>query len=156
MKSNNKSCPCCSGKNYIQCCARYIDGGELPETSEQLMRSRYSAYVGRNKPYLLQTWHTETRPKELDLEIDIRWLALEIIECQGGKLHDDEGIVEFAAQFCGTGKLATLYERSHFKRENDRWAYFDGEISQKTAPEKIGRNSPCPCGSGKKFKYCCG
>ena len=22
--------------------------------------------------------------------------------------------------------------------------------------EKIGRNSPCPCGSGKKYKNCCG
>ncbi len=21
---------------------------------------------------------------------------------------------------------------------------------------KVGRNQPCPCGSGKKFKYCCG
>lgn len=23
-------------------------------------------------------------------------------------------------------------------------------------PKKIGRNDPCPCGSGKKYKYCCG
>ncbi|RLB13732.1 MAG: hypothetical protein DRG35_06440, partial [Deltaproteobacteria bacterium] len=21
---------------------------------------------------------------------------------------------------------------------------------------KVGRNDPCPCGSGKKYKYCCG
>jgi uncharacterized protein len=26
---------------------------------------------------------------------------------------------------------------------------------RRTAP-KIGRNDPCPCGSGKKFKHCCG
>jgi SWIM/SEC-C metal-binding protein len=25
-----------------------------------------------------------------------------------------------------------------------------------TAAPKIGRNDPCPCGSGKKFKKCCG
>jgi uncharacterized protein YecA (UPF0149 family) len=24
------------------------------------------------------------------------------------------------------------------------------------APVKVGRNDPCPCGSGKKYKYCCG
>jgi preprotein translocase subunit SecA len=24
------------------------------------------------------------------------------------------------------------------------------------ASQKIGRNDPCPCGSGKKFKKCCG
>ncbi|MFK7871112.1 MAG: SEC-C metal-binding domain-containing protein [Roseobacter sp.] len=23
-------------------------------------------------------------------------------------------------------------------------------------PQKVGRNAPCPCGSGKKFKKCCG
>lgn len=28
------------------------------------------------------------------------------------------------------------------------------ETTQKQ--EKIGRNDPCPCGSGKKFKKCCG
>ena len=26
------------------------------------------------------------------------------------------------------------------------------ELSSK----KVGRNSPCPCGSGKKYKHCCG
>jgi uncharacterized protein YecA (UPF0149 family) len=24
------------------------------------------------------------------------------------------------------------------------------------APKQVGRNDPCPCGSGKKFKKCCG
>jgi uncharacterized protein YecA (UPF0149 family) len=24
------------------------------------------------------------------------------------------------------------------------------------APPRVGRNDPCPCGSGKKFKKCCG
>jgi uncharacterized protein YecA (UPF0149 family) len=27
---------------------------------------------------------------------------------------------------------------------------------RKTAAQKIGRNDPCPCGSGKKYKNCCG
>jgi SWIM/SEC-C metal-binding protein len=26
----------------------------------------------------------------------------------------------------------------------------------KTAEKKVGRNEPCPCGSGKKYKKCCG
>ena len=25
-----------------------------------------------------------------------------------------------------------------------------------TSEKKIGRNEPCPCGSGKKYKKCCG
>lgn len=31
----------------------------------------------------------------------------------------------------------------------------DNIVSIKTG-QKIGRNDPCPCGSGKKFKHCCG
>ena len=27
---------------------------------------------------------------------------------------------------------------------------------RKTAAQKVGRNDPCPCGSGKKYKKCCG
>ena len=35
---------------------------------------------------------------------------------------------------------------------------FDGEgpIEPHRAPPKVGRNAPCPCGSGKKYKKCCG
>ena len=34
----------------------------------------------------------------------------------------------------------------------------DGSVKEpiKRKNEKVGRNSPCPCGSGKKFKRCCG
>ncbi|NLV51002.1 MAG: hypothetical protein GXY20_09970 [Clostridiales bacterium] len=35
-----------------------------------------------------------------------------------------------------------------------------GEAAVKKQPVKVGkkpgRNEPCPCGSGKKYKYCCG
>ena len=30
------------------------------------------------------------------------------------------------------------------------------EIQAATKPKKVGRNDPCPCGSGKKYKKCCG
>ena len=30
------------------------------------------------------------------------------------------------------------------------------EIPSRREPLKAGRNDPCPCGSGKKFKNCCG
>ena len=35
----------------------------------------------------------------------------------------------------------------------------DGDTTTKTRQaksEKVGRNDPCPCGSGKKYKQCCG
>lgn len=30
------------------------------------------------------------------------------------------------------------------------------EIKENAAKKSIGRNNPCPCGSGKKYKNCCG
>ena len=32
----------------------------------------------------------------------------------------------------------------------------DGLLEPYRAPQKVGRNEPCPCGSGKKYKKCCG
>jgi len=29
------------------------------------------------------------------------------------------------------------------------------EFTKKQSTKKIGRNDPCPCGSGKKYKKCC-
>jgi SEC-C motif-containing protein len=43
------------------------------------MRSRYSAYVLKLEPYLLATWHPDTRPASLNLETEAtKWLGLEI------------------------------------------------------------------------------
>jgi len=40
------------------------------------------------------------------------------------------------------------------------YAHFGPAREKQNAPavaaEKVGRNDPCPCGSGKKFKKCCG
>ena len=32
----------------------------------------------------------------------------------------------------------------------------DAPVEQARAAEAPGRNDPCPCGSGKKYKKCCG
>lgn len=49
-------CPCCSGETYERCCARF-HRGERPEKAEQLMRSRYSAYVLNLPDYIVETTH---------------------------------------------------------------------------------------------------
>lgn len=56
------ACCCGSMVNHDRCCGRYLGGGEFPQSAEQLMRSRYSAYVLGDEPYLLATWHPDTRP----------------------------------------------------------------------------------------------
>lgn len=114
------------------------------------MRSRYAAYARGDAAYLLATWHPSTRPPTLALEEDPAWCGLEIRACAAG---DREGSVEFVARYRDGGRPGALHETSRFVREEGCWYYVDGRIHP--AP-KVGRNDPCPCGSGRKFKRCCG
>lgn len=117
------------------------------------MRSRFSAYVMKNAGYITTTWHASTRPAGLDLSVDdTRWQRLAILATENGGEDDVAGFVEFVAWFPG----GQLHERSRFVKEDGRWLYVDGEILPPVSEVKVGRNDPCPCGSGKKFKKCCG
>jgi SEC-C motif-containing protein len=154
--TDKQACPCGSGQQYEDCCGRFIDAGDLPRRAEQLMRSRYTAFFRGNSDYLLETWHSSTCPEQLRLEPGVTWFGLQILDCQAGEAEDPEGWVEFVAKFNGRDRLQCLHERSRFAKQEDRWFYVDGVIAEQDKAEKIGRNDPCPCGSGKKFKRCCG
>ena len=146
-------CPCGSNKSYDECCAPLHRGEHLAPTAEALMRSRFSAYVMKNAGYITTTWHASTRPAGLDLSVDdTRWQRLAILATENGGEDDVAGFVEFVAWFPG----GQLHERSRFVKEDGRWLYVDGEILPPVSEVKVGRNDPCPCGSGKKFKKCCG
>lgn len=92
------------------------------------MRSRYSAFVLKLEPYLLATWHPDTRPATLDLADDAtKWLGLEV------KRHQPDGdraIVEFIARYKVGGKACRLHETSRFVREGGRWLYIDGTFPE--------------------------
>jgi len=119
------------------------------------MRSRYCAYVTGNSDYLLATWHATTRPPLPDLSADTaRWRRLVVVEAREDPASD-RGEVEFAAAAVDGRQLLTLHERSRFMREGGQWFYLDGEARWERSPLP-GRNDPCCCGSGKKFKKCCG
>jgi SEC-C motif-containing protein len=115
------------------------------------MRSRYSAFAIEDADYLSATWHSQTRPQNLSLEPDTHWLRLEIVDSSE---RGDDGEVTFIATFREKQEWLRLSETSRFIRENGRWYYLDGNASFETF--KPGRNDPCPCGSGQKFKKCCG
>ena len=115
------------------------------------MRSRYSAFVRDDADYVRASWHPDTRPVELTLEAGEQWLGLEIVDA---KQDGDSGQVHFGATHRDGDGFAVLEERSRFVRENGHWFYLDGEHT--VTPLKPGRNNPCPCGSGRKFKKCCG
>lgn len=126
------SCSCGSGKPYAACCGRYIDQGEVPETAEQLMRSRYTAFTQANAPYLLASWHESTRPASLDLDSGepVKWLGLRIDKIEAGSPADVRGVVCFVARSrVGGGRAQRLQECSRFVKEQGRWFYVDGDIA---------------------------
>jgi len=150
-------CPCGSGLPITECCGPYLDGTRQAPTPEVLMRSRYSAFVLHNWPYLLDTWHPDRR-QEYTLESlaagpHPTWLQLEIAAAPSPE--NDNGEVEFKAWYREGDSLHCLHERSCFVKLDGRWYYREGELFPHP-PRRIGRNDPCPCGSGKKFKKCCG
>jgi SEC-C motif-containing protein len=125
------SCPCESGLDYDLCCGRFIDEGVLPETAEQLMRSRYTAFTLDSISYLEKTWHPATRPASIETDNKMRWLGLKIRRTENGGVDDDEGVVEFVARYKIDGRGYRLHEISRFARENGQWLYVDGEMVNK-------------------------
>ena len=127
------------------------------------MRSRYTAHVLARIDYLIDTHDPKTRAT-LDRSAidrwarDSQWLGLEIVTTTHGTATDETGIVEFRATYRAATTQTVHHERSRFRRLDGRWFYTDGDIV-KDAPTRrstdIGRNDPCPCGSGKKYKRCC-
>ena len=123
-------CPCGSGKSYAACCGPLHTGAAIAPTAEALMRSRYSAYGLGLEPYLLATWHSSTRPAALHLaeEPGTKWLGLAVKRHQ---VRDaSHASVEFVARYRLAGRGHRLHETSAFVREDGRWFYVDGEISE--------------------------
>ena len=150
-------CPCSSRKKYQYCCGIYLSGKELPETAEQLMRSRYTAFCQGDVDYLIATHHPDKQAKDerKQLENSIKktsWLGLNVIDASRVQKHSKVAFVEFMAVF-KTDEIHQLHERSKFIKIDGKWFYTEGEILPDIIPK---RNENCWCGSGKKYKKCHG
>ena len=149
-----QKCPCGSGKEYSVCCGPLLDDHQAAATPEALMRSRYTAYVKQDVDYIMHTMAGPAKRKGSEDRVQdraeqIEWLGLEILKVLPVTSKDKIGFVEFIARFRINGKDQFMHEISEFHKEHDKWFYFDGKHPQP------GRNDPCPCGSGKKYKKCC-
>ncbi len=157
-------CPCGSRQTYQECCEPFHNGNVAP-TAEKLMRSRYSAFEKGQLDYLATTLTEESR-KDYDAAETAQWAGqaiwkkLEVVKVNGGLEKDDAGTVEFKAYFKIEGQHQIHHELAHFTKQDGRWYYVNGEMNpkqeQRIVTVKVGRNDPCTCGSGKKYKKCCG
>ena len=122
------NCHCGNLKPYTDCCQKAHHNVAEAKTAEQLMRSRYSAFVLANGDYLMATHHTSTRPiKEKKAIVNwaksVKWIKLEVIETSEGQENDTKGTVTFNAYFFENGKVDVIHEKSAFVRENNLWSY---------------------------------
>jgi SEC-C motif-containing protein len=92
------------------------------------MRSRFSAFALGLERYLLDSWDPSTRPDAVELDGDLEWRRLQIVDTALGGPSDDVGVVEFRASFRENGKPGLLQERSRFARAGGRWVYVDGDV----------------------------
>ena len=155
-----KTCLCGSTLNYSACCGRFHSGEHTPPTAEALMRSRFTAYAMRNVGYLQSSWDKSKCPAIIDFSKETAtWQKLQIVNTKKGGQQDSKGIVEFKAFYSQDNGDYFLHEISRFVKTGQRWLYLDGVIK---AAGKVntaatgGKNALCACGSGKKFKRCCG
>lgn len=173
------NCPCGSENTYNDCCGTYISGKALAPTAEKLMRSRYTAHVKAEIDYIKDTMIAENR-KQFDpaatkaWATESKWKGLKIVSTKKGGPDDQVGVVEFVATYERNGKGIDHHEISEFRKDkNGAWLFVDGEGHEhaegedhnhhehpkvetvKRTAAKIGRNDPCTCGSGKKYKKCC-
>jgi SEC-C motif domain protein len=154
-------CPCGSTLDLSACCGRFHAGEPAP-TAEALMRSRYAAYALGRLDYIAATCAGPAAAafdlKDAEVsQLGTRWLGLEILGTRKGRDADEDGTVSFIARYSHNGAGGELKETSQFRRIDGRWVYWD-RLDEAAAPRGagVGRNDPCPCGSGKKYKKCCG
>jgi len=129
LKIRSRSdCPCGSKRAYHDCCRPYHIGKAHPETAEQLMRARYSAFFFRLVDYLVSSTHPDSREKNLREELvavvdQMMWRSLKIVGSSKGQKEDKKGKVEFMAQYHCDGGFHELHENSRFRKYKGQWKY---------------------------------
>jgi len=127
--NNDLQCKCHSGKEYKICCQPFHQG-KLPETSLELMRSRYCAYANLITQYIIETTHPESpyfKENKTKWTEDIATFSrnttfegLDIIDFVDG---ERESFVTFYAKLSRQGKDTSFKEKSRFEKINDKWFY---------------------------------
>jgi SEC-C motif domain protein len=127
-------CPCGTPGALEACCGRFIQGWEDPETADQLMRSRYTAYALGEIDYLIATHDPKRLPDRASIQAWARrakFTGLDVVDAVDGGKDDQTGVVEFIATFIEDGAEHQLHERSRFERIDGKWFYVDGTTPKK-------------------------
>ena len=157
-------CHCGSQKQLDVCCLPIIRGESIARTPEELMRARFTAHCLQDYQFLVDSTHPDHREGVSVDEIKkwahhVTWKSMEVHRATPG-INDDQGEVSFSAHYTVRDILQELREDSTFTKLDGKWLYVDGHVHGQDPfvheGPKVGRNDRCPCGSGAKYKKCCG
>jgi SEC-C motif domain protein len=161
----NALCPCGTKQPFSACCEPILNGAKPAETPEALMRARYSAFARQNVDFIMNSVSPKRR-KDFDRKSieewskNSEWAGLEIVSTEKGGKDDDTGLVEFIAKYKEKGEDQAHHELATFVKLDGKWFFDDGRTPPakpiRLEGPKIGRNDPCHCGSGMKYKKCHG
>ena len=153
-------CPCGSGQSFAACCEPVLNGTRLAASAEQLMRARFTAHVRHDFEFLHRSYRPAAGTPYVPEEgtPTVKWTRL-VVHSHETTDNPDRSFVDFTAYGTEDGVEKVLHEKSEFLRINGAWLYNRelrlGPAPIRSAGPKVGRNDPCPCGSGKKYKHCC-
>jgi len=153
-------CPCGSGQLFEACCEPILAGRQPAPTAEKLMRARFTAHVAHDFKFLHDSYRpTAGTPYVAEKGAPtMQWTKL-VVHAHELTDNPDKAFVDFSAYGTEEGVEKVLQEKAEFHRINGTWLYTRearlGPAPYKSATPKVGRNDPCPCGSGKKYKHCC-
>lgn len=134
-----------------------------PKTPVELLKKRYECFSTGKLDFIVESHHPESRD-QIELEAIKNWSTQSI--WKGLEIHEetpkgkDKFFIRFTVKYERNFETTPHTEIAEFRQHEGRWFYFDSEFPQpetvKRVAPKLGRNDPCSCGSGKKFKKCCG
>ena len=130
-------CHCGNKEDFKNCCGKYFSLSKADQihapTAEELMRSRYSAFVEKNYDYLKQThdpqtFDLSTMQANINWAKSVKFTKLEIIST---KEDPDHAVVEFIAHYVdrNSGYGHQHHEVSEVRKIKDRWVYTTGMMN---------------------------
>jgi SEC-C motif domain protein len=159
------NCSCGSLRLYADCCEPYLKKRSAPKTPEALMRSRYTAFTHSDIQYIADTMRGKAKrgfsfEETYAWASSVQWESLSVLQASSLDAAGDSATVEFEAFYHLNGIKKCMHEVSVFHLIDGVWYYCDSKKNSvqdcpKSSDKELGRNDPCSCGSGKKYKKCC-
>ncbi len=153
-------CPCGTGRPFGECCGPVLARTRAAGSPEELMRSRFTAHVVHDWAHLHRTHLESSREpfEEPEQEGATDWTRL-VIHGNAPGSAPEKATVDFTAYFAEGDLERAHHENAEFEKIDGTWFYLrplrQGLAPVRSQAAKVGRNDPCPCGSGKKHKQCC-